>query len=84
MSAVVVVLKTRYFAVTDPEGVFQINRIPPGSYKLGTWYELSPESELTSETQTLEITRGDNVLPKITLHSSDIPKEQLNKYAEPY
>lgn len=84
MSAVVVVLKTRYFAVTDQDGNFQINRVPPGSYKLDVWNELSPEAELTSQTRTVEITRGDNALPKITLHSSDAPQEHLNKYGEPY
>jgi plastocyanin len=84
MSAVVVVLKTRYFAVTDQDGAFQIGPIPPGTYKLGIWYELSPEGELTADAKTIEITRGENVLPKITLHSSDAPKEHLNKYGEPY
>lgn len=84
MSAVVVVLRTRYFAVTDQDGAFQIGPIPPGTYKLGIWYELSPEGELTSNTPTVEITRGENVLPKITLHSSDAPKEHFNKYGEPY
>jgi len=84
MSAVVVVLKTRYFAVTDQDGAFQIGPLPPGTYKLSIWYELSPEGELTSEAQTVEITRGENVLPKITLHSPDAPREHLNKFGEPY
>jgi len=84
MSAVVVVLKTRYFAVTDQEGAFQIGPMPPGTYKLAVWNELSPEGELTSNAQTVEVTRGENVLPKITLHSSDAPKEHLNKYGDPY
>jgi plastocyanin len=84
MSAVVVVLRTRYFAVTDQDGAFQIGPIPPGTYKLGIWYELSPEGELTSNPPTVEITPGENVLPKITLHSSDAPKEHFNKYGEPY
>lgn len=84
MSAVVVVLKTRYFAVTDQDGAFQIGPLPSGTYKLGIWYELSSEGELTAAAQTVEITRGENVLPKITLHSSDAPKEHPNKYGEPY
>ena len=84
MSAVVVVLRTRYFTVTDQDGAFQIGAIPPGTYKLGIWYELSPAGELTSNPQTVEITLGENILPKITLHSSDAPKEHLNKFGEPY
>ena len=84
MSAVVVVLSTRYFAVTDQDGAFQIGPLPPGTYKLGIWYELGSEDELQSDAQTLEITRGENVLPKITLHATDTPKEHLHKFGEPY
>jgi hypothetical protein len=84
MSAVVVVVPTRYFALTDPEGNYQIGHVPPGRYKLSVWYELSWENELASQTQEVEITPGDNTLTKITLHSSDAPKEHLNKQGERY
>jgi plastocyanin len=84
MSAVVVVLRTRYFAVTDAEGNFQLSHVPPGRYKLAVWYELSPEAELTSQERELEVVSGNNEIGKITLHSSDAPQEHLNKDGEPY
>jgi plastocyanin len=84
MSAVVVVLRTRHFAVTDAEGNFQINHVPPGRYKLAVWYELTPDPELTSQERELEVVPGNNDVGKITLHSSDAPQEHLNKGGEPY
>jgi plastocyanin len=84
MSAVVVVLRTRHFAVTDTEGNFQINHVPPGRYKLAVWYELSPEAELTSQERELEVVSGNSDIGKITLHSSDAPREHLNRDGESY
>jgi plastocyanin len=84
MSAVVVVLRTRHFAVTDAEGNFQINHVPPGRYKLAVWNELTPEAELTSQERELEVVSGNNDIGKITLRSSDAPQEHLNKDREPY
>jgi hypothetical protein len=83
MSAVVVVLRTRHFALTDAEGNFQIKRVPPGRYKLAVWYELTPEGELAAQERELEVVLGNNDIGKITLHSSDAPQEHLNKDGEP-
>jgi plastocyanin len=84
MSAVVVTLSTAHFAVTARDGTFQINQVPPGRYKLETWYELASESDLASLSREFEITSGDNALGTMTLHSSDAPHDHLNKYGEPY
>jgi plastocyanin len=84
MSAVVVVLRTRYFALTDAEGNFQISHVPPGRYKLAVWYELSPDSELTSQGKEIEVVSGDNAIDRILLHSTDAPPEHPNKDGDPY
>jgi plastocyanin len=84
MSAAVIALTTPHFAITAPEGSFQIRHVPPGQYKLGVWYELAPDSELTSLSRDIEVASGDNTVGTITVHSSDVPHEHLNKYGEPY
>lgn len=70
MSAVVVVLKTRYFAVTDPDGSFQISHVPTGRYKVVMWYELATEGELKSVEKEVEVLHGDNEISQVGLHSS--------------
>jgi len=84
MSAAVIVLKTKYFAVSDAEGSFQITHLPPGRYRLAVWYELAPETELTAQTKEIEVAAGDNEISPIELHSSDAPPEHPNKEGEPY
>src|SRR5713226_8974721 len=45
MSAVVVVLRTPYYAVSDRAGEIAISRVPPGRYLLSVWHErCSPEA----------------------------------------
>ncbi len=39
MSGYVVVVPTPYFALTDKEGTFEIQDVPPGTYTLKTWSE---------------------------------------------
>ncbi len=39
MSAFIVVLDNPYFSVTGRDGVFKIENVPPGTYKLNAWHE---------------------------------------------
>jgi plastocyanin len=39
MSGFIVVTPTPYFAVTDPDGAYEIKDVPPGTYTLKTWSE---------------------------------------------
>ncbi len=39
MSAYVVVMDNPYFGVTEKDGSFRIENVPPGAYKLKTWHE---------------------------------------------
>ena len=83
MSAVVVVVPTPYFAITSSDGSFQISHLPPGRYKMEFWYELASEGELASLTQNMEVNTGTAPLA-VTLHSSDIAAQHLNKYGQEY
>lgn len=79
MSAVVVVLQTRFFAVTDPAGNFQISHVPPGHYRLEVWHELAGKEELKAQVRELEVAAGDTEVSGIVLHSSDAPEESPSK-----
>ncbi len=39
MSAFVLVLNNPYFSVTEKDGVFTIENVPPGTYKVSAWHE---------------------------------------------
>lgn len=49
MSAFVVVLKNPYFSVTGRDGVYKIDNVPPGKYKVSAWHE-------KLQTVTIEVT----------------------------
>ena len=37
----------RFFAVTDPQGRYEIAGVPPGTYTLSAWYEGSVRDQRT-------------------------------------
>ena len=84
MSAAVVVLRTPHFATTARDGSFQISHVPPGRYKLEVWAESASEAELASQARDVDVASGDNPPILITLHSSAVSREHLNKYGEVY
>lgn len=53
MSAIIVVLDTPFFAVPDPDGQYQIDNIPPGTYTLVAWHVRSERVE-----QQVEVIAG--------------------------
>jgi len=58
MSAIVMVLDNPYFDVPGPDGHYQIDNIPSGSYTLVAWHERSEQVEQQVEViagQTLEL-----------------------------
>lgn len=57
------VVKNPYFAFSDQEGNFQINRIPPGNYVLRVWHPI-----LGLQEQAVEITKGQELAANFTYH----------------
>ncbi len=53
MSAFIVVLDNPYFSVTGRDGVFKIDNVPPGTYKISAWHE-----KLRTVTQDVTVETG--------------------------
>jgi plastocyanin len=56
MSAFVVVLENPYFALTDTDGKFTIQGVPPGTYTIKTWHE-----KLKEKKQEVVVNEGETV-----------------------
>ena len=56
MSAFILVFAHRYFAVTDEDGRYHIDNVPPGQYTVVAWNEAMP-----SETGTAQVPEGGEV-----------------------
>lgn len=54
MKAYVVVFKHPYFAVSNKDGSFEIDDVPPGKYKITIWHE-----KLGSKTKTITVVDGE-------------------------
>ncbi|HEY3835524.1 MAG TPA: hypothetical protein VGL72_03090 [Bryobacteraceae bacterium] len=85
MSAVIVVLKTPYFAVSKRDGSFTIADVPPGSYELSVFHERATDASLRALGQRLTITADNLDLPPISISETGyLPAPHTNKYGQPY
>ncbi len=85
MSAVVVVLKTPFFAISDQAGRISISGVPPGRYVLEIWNERSLPDELKKLTRRVEVSETAHPLGTITLRANpNQNKSHKNKYGRDY
>jgi len=85
MSAVIVVLKSPYFATSTQNGAFQIENVPPGSYRLHVFHERAAEQTLASLTRAVEVADGPLELAPIEVSESgylEVPHK--NKFGKDY
>lgn len=85
MSAVVLSVDTRYFAVSDRGGKVIIRSVPDGRYQLNVWYERSSPAQLTELRRVVTISDFSRNLGLISL--VEIPNFTLahkNKYGLDY
>ncbi|MFL6449104.1 MAG: methylamine utilization protein [Bryobacteraceae bacterium] len=85
MSAVIVVLSSPWFATSDSEGLFEIEDVPEGIYRLGLYYERATEQALSELQRTVPVGSETVDLGTIPISESgylSIP--HLNKYGKPY
>ena len=85
MSAVVVVVDTHYFAMSDRAGHLTIPDVPDGRYQMHVWYERSLPENLKELSRVVTISQKTRTLG--TIRVVDNPNFTLahkNKYGEDY
>jgi len=85
MSAVIVVLKSPYFAVSNPNGAFEILGVPPGSYRMHVFHERATEQTLDALARTVDVSGEQVQLPPISVSESGyLQLPHKNKYGTDY
>jgi len=85
MSAVIMVLRDPWFAVTDARGAFRIPDVPPGEYRLRIFHERAAEKTLLALGRTVAVPPEDLALPVIRVSESGfVEGPHKNKYGHDY
>jgi plastocyanin len=85
MSAVVIVLKTPYYAISDTTGKISISDVPPGRYQLEVWNERSLAEDLKSLTRLVDISESAHSLGTISVKANrNQSTAHKNKYGRDY
>ncbi len=85
MSALIVVLRTPWFATTGPDGHFSIPSVPPGEYKLSVFHERATQHTLDALQRQVTVDADSEVLPPIGISESGyLPIPHKNKYGRDY
>jgi plastocyanin len=83
MSAVVVTLSTKLFAIADSSGAFRIADVAAGDYEMHIWIEGVPVPALRDMTRRVHISMGSADLGKIEM-PGELPTVHTNLYGKPY
>jgi plastocyanin len=85
MSAVIAVLDTPYFAVSNKAGAFEIANVPSGEYQLHVFHERAAEETLDSLTHKITIETAALELPPLPISESGyLQVPHKNKYGKEY
>jgi plastocyanin len=85
MSAIIAVVPTTWYAVTETNGVFTISDVPPGEYQLHIFYERALQEFLNSIQRQISVPAGGLILPLISITETGyIPTPHLDKHGKPY
>ena len=85
MSAVVVVVNTPYFAVSDARGQVSIPGVSPGRYELNLWEEHCSPKTLKQLSRQITLGEGASSLANVHVQETDEPATaHLNKYGKQY
>ena len=84
MSAIVLALKTPYFATTNAKGDYNLD-LPAGEYDLGVWYERTRPEDLKNLSRKVTITAEAPEISRISLtESPSLAEGHKNKYGQSY
>jgi plastocyanin len=84
MSAVILVLSTPYFMMTEKDGSFEVD-VPPGPYDLNVFHERATEQTLQQLSQRILVTDKPLRVPPIAVSESGyLPAPHKNKYGKDY
>jgi len=85
MSAVIAVMDTPYFAVSDKTGSYKIENVPPGDYQLHVFHERASAEILDALARRVVVQIAELELPPIQISESGyLPVEHKNKYDKDY
>ena len=85
MSAVIVVLKTPFFAVTGNAGAFSIPDVPAGEYRLQVFHERCLAAALQALERQITVESDNLALPRIAISEAGyLPPPHKNKYGKDY
>lgn len=85
MSAIIAVLDTPYFAVSDKEGAFKILNVPPGDYQFHVFHERAAPETLDTLARKVTVETAMLDLPPFSISESGyLPEPHKNKYGKDY
>ena len=85
MSAVIVVLETPWFAVSNAQGFFRIEGAPPGGYSLKVFHERASPVELEKLERHLTVGPDDLALPELRIvETGYVAPPHKNKFGKDY
>jgi plastocyanin len=85
MSAIIVVVRSPYYAVSANNGEFSIANVPPGAYRLHIFHERATQQTLNELTRTVDVTGADVALGNLTVSESGyLLLPHKNKYGKDY
>jgi plastocyanin len=85
MTAVIVVVPTPYYGLSDAAGRVTIAGVPDGRYQLKVWYERSSPQDLKSLEQTVTLSAASRSIGPIRISdNADLTLTHKNKYGQDY
>jgi hypothetical protein len=85
MSAVIVVLRSPYFGVSNKSGAVQIADVPPGSYRVHVFHERATDQTLEALSRVIDVPAEGLQLPAISVSESGyLLLPHKNKYGKDY